>query len=173
MNEEFDIQDEVEQDEILDSDLQERDVPVDTGKGSRYDKKAYEKRAEKVRKQREALRTNCTRLLEIFKDQGVDVPADIREWLENSTKAPKHGPNGVTVGKMFGKEVTEWEDGMRVSLMDAMTRTLMGKAQLDAAVKKWSERPGKWSVVFEDNAENVMQGEYVVTLKDDDSEVKK
>lgn len=124
-------------------------------------KRAAAKRfKEKRAAEKEAQKTNASKLVKVLKDKGAwdKLDKDLQLFVENLAN-PTSGFGGgeSNFTKMFGPNPTV---GMSVTLSDAFSRTLKGKADIDVYIKKWA---AKGIVVkFEPDNSNILNSKYVI-----------
>lgn len=103
-------------------------------------KEAAERFKERRAKEREERVAVCKRLIDQLKSIGAydKLSDDAKAFLSNTINPPKTVNTGNTVfSKMFGSSPAV---GTAVTLKDAFQRTLLGKPNIDAYIKRWAEK---------------------------------
>lgn len=129
----------------------------------RESKKAAAQRFKERRaKEKEERVVKAKALSDELKNSGLwdKISADSQAFitgLANPSVANAFGGQESTFHKLFGDNAVI---GTSVTLVDAMNKTLKGKAQLDKDVKKWAE---KGTIVsFKADADNLLNSTYTI-----------
>lgn len=137
------------------------DVVEKSEKFKEMKREAAKRFKEKRAAERNAMFEHGKKLYEVLKDKPEfnELGEDTRKWLESLANPQAAGFNNVSVfSKLFGDTPSV---GQSITLIDAMTKTLKGKADLNKLTKKWSEEKGI-VVTFTQNADDVFQSLFTI-----------
>lgn len=156
--------------DAIESQVNDMEPAVETGadvvqkseKFKEMKREAAKRFKEKRAAERNAMFEHGKKLYDILKDKPEfnELGEDTRKWLEALANPQSAGGfNNVSVfSKLFGDNPTV---GQSISLIDAMTKTLKGKADILKLTKKWSEEKGI-VVTFTQNADDVFQSLFTI-----------
>lgn len=119
---------------------------------------AAKRHTEKVKNLREQAVRVATKLKAYIEKtkptfDGID---EINKWISDVLAAPAAGGGQSFLNKVFGDNP---KVGDKITLMDYMKKTLKGKADFDAYVKKWAE---KGIIVKFDAGANMFESTYTI-----------
>ena len=138
------------------------DVVEKSEKFKEMKREAAKRFKEKRAAERNAMFEHGKKLYEVLKDKPEfnELDEETRKWLESLANPQAAGGfNNVSVfSKLFGDTPSV---GQSITLIDAMTKTLKGKADLNKLTKKWAEEKGI-IVTFNANADDIFQSTYVI-----------
>ena len=137
------------------------DVVEKSEKFKEMKREAAKRFKEKRAAERNAMFEHGKKLYEVLKDKSEfnELDDETKKWLESLANPQAVGFNNVSVfSKLFGDTPSV---GQSITLIDAMTKTLKGKADLNKLTKKWAEEKGI-VVTFTQNADDIFQSTYVI-----------
>lgn len=118
---------------------------------------AAKRHTEKVKNLREQAVEAAKELKQAIKDNpNVKFGAKLVAWADAVLAAPANGGGQSFFNKVFGDSP---KVGDKITLMDYMKKTLKGKADFDAYVKKWAE---KGIIVKFDAGANMFESTYTI-----------
>lgn len=118
---------------------------------------AAKRHTEKVKNLREQAVEAAKELKQAIKDNpNVKFGAKLVAWADAVLAAPAAGGGQSFFNKVFGDNP---KVGDKITLMDYMKKTLKGKADFDAYVKKWAE---KGIIVKFDAGANMFESTYTI-----------
>lgn len=118
---------------------------------------AAKRHTEKVKNLREQATKACADLLKFVKEKNIkDFPQSVIDYCNQVLAAPAAGGGQSFLNKVFGDNP---KVGDKITLMDYMKKTLKGKADFDAYVKKWAE---KGIIVKFDAGANMFESTYTI-----------
>jgi hypothetical protein len=93
---------------------------------------------ERKREERKTRIENAQKFIDILKKKNIwkDVPEDLQKWMQDVATPKSFGTTSLFT-QLFGDAP---KVGDKISLMEAMTKTLKGKTDIERAAKGWAEK---------------------------------